>query len=321
MLVPVRGPVDNPGEAAAASRPRRRDARGRIRGWLLALWSVLRHGIAVYAWAVAAYAAAVLMHALTGANGLWVLAPASALAGFGALAWVWQGGEVRSPAWRALGVGAAAAGLVAAAAVGYARGLALAGEAGAPGLLVAAGLAGPVPVPVGAVLRAFTEVIVGPALLVATAGTLARRARGLPFGTGPAKAPTSLSGLVLDGLELLVWLIATPAAFLSGASLADTTPGLAQPAGALLAFAAVPLGAYGFLRILWSGAPTRDARTFVRKAVLVALLVPVGALVLRATLPALDSLRAAAGVMILAVWLAACGVMCAVRCRPGRPGS
>jgi len=305
-----RGPAGSPVGRTAASGALWGSG---LRTGLSAAWSVLRHGITVYAWALGAYTAAVLVHALTGIDGGWVLLPAAPLAGLGALRWIWQGERGRV-LWRLGAVAAAAAGLALTSLTAYSHGLALAGVPQGAGLLgtlpPSAAAAGALAVPVGSVLRAFTELVALPAAAVAAAGTAFRLVRRLPLNTGPVPAPSSLPELALDGAELLVWLVATPAAFLAGANLADTTPGLAQPAGALLAFAALPFGAYGFLRVLWCGLPSRDLATFLRKALLVLLLAAVGAVTLSAALPALNSLRAAAGLGILAVWAVACAAMC-----------
>ncbi len=283
-----------------------------MRAGLSAVWSVPRHGIAILAWALGTYAAAVAIHAISGISGSWVLLPAAPLAGLGALRWIWQGAPP-APRWRVATTMGTAAGLVLVSLTAYAHGLALAAvphDIGLFGVLPRSRTAARAAVPVGSVLRTFTGAIALPVLLTAAAGTAYRMARGLRLNSGPMPAPSSLAGLAMDAAELLVWLVATPAAFLAGANLADTTPGLAQPAGVLLAFVAVPVGAYGFLRILWSGLPSRDLPTFLRKAVLVLLLGSVGAVALSAALPALNSLRAAAGVGILAVWLVACAAMC-----------
>ncbi len=289
-----------------------------MRTALLMLWSVLRNGLAIYGWALAAYASAVVFHAVTGASGIWVLAPAAVLATFGSLRWIWQGAGVRRP-WLLLFTLCAAAALVLTSAHAYSRGLALAGRNSSPGLLA------PVPagrdprtltaLPRGWVLRSFAGLLMPPALLVAAAGTAARQARGLPLATGAVQAPTAPGEFVVDTFELLAWLIATPAAFLAGANLGDNAQGAAQSVGLLITVIALPLGAYGFLRVLWAGVPTRSVRTFAGKAGLIVLLATVGALTLRAATPALDSLFAAAGVAILAVWLVATLVMAAWRYR------
>ena len=290
----------------------------RVRSVGVLSWSVLRHGITVYAWVLAAYTSAVLVHAITGASGAWALVPASLVAAYAALRWIWKGGAPR-PAFRVCAVLCGAVGLVLVARAGFASGVSAA--AGVDGLLVplgsGIGALGPRAVPVGAVLRGFTEKVALPVLATAVAGTAARAARRLPPVAPPAPLPPRAITLAYDVVELLVCLVATPAAFLAGASLTDASRGADQVTGALIASAAVPLGAYAFLRLLWSGIPTRDLRTFLWKALLVALLAGVGALTLRAAVPTLNSLRAAAGLTVLAVWVAASLAMCGLRLRAG----
>ncbi len=280
-----------------------------VRTVLLMLWSVLRNGLAAYGWAFAVYAVALVLHAVVGASGLWVLAPGALLAGLGATRWIWEGTTLPTR-WRVVCVLCWAALLTGAARVGYAHGLVLAGQSEAAGLwTAAAGGRSLVVVPLGSVLRAFAVLLLWPVLILAAAGTALREAVGLPLATGADRPPTRPLDLLLDALELLVWLVATPAGFLAGANLGDNAYGTAQSVGLLVTVTAVPLGAYGFLRLLWAGITTRSLRTFARKAGLVVLLATVGALTLRAATPALDSLFAAAGVALLAVWLAAVGLM------------
>jgi hypothetical protein len=283
-------------------------------------WSVLRHGVTVYAWALAAYTSAVLVRAIWQSSGAWALAPASVLAAYGALRWIWHGGSP-APAVRIAAVLAGALLLVVAADTGFRAGVVSAGWSGSLLLVhhLGGGSLGPRAVPVGAALRGFTERVALPVLAIAVAGTAARAARGLPPIAPPPAGGPSPTALALDVLELLVCLMATPAAFLAGASLTDSTRGATQLSGAVVAAASLPLGAYGFLRLLWSGIPTRDLRTLVWKGALVALLAAVAAITLHTALPALNSLRAAAGLTMLAVWVAAALAMTALRLR-GRGG-
>ena len=275
------------------------------------LWSVLRHAIAVYAWTLATYVLAVLFHAVTGHGALWLLLPFSALAGYGLLRWIWAEAP-GSAAMRVLAAAAAALLLCLLAAVAYDRGLLLAGTPQAPGLLVPLATAVPPSLPslpLGSLFRAFCLLVFWPGAVLAAAGVTWRRAHNLPLGTGPGAVPVRPLELLLDAAELLIWLLATPAAYFAGANLADGARGVLQLVGIVLAVLSVPVGVYGFLRVLWAGIPTRHLATFLRKAALVVLLAAVAVLSVRAAAPALDSPSAAAGVALVAVWVAATAAM------------
>lgn len=294
------------------------------------VWAMWRQIITACAWALAAYVAALAIRLSPIAqriNPLWVLLPLAPLASLGGLrrlfrdlpaGGVWSG--VRGAA-----IVASAAGLIVLAGTAFARGAAVGIPPARVQLFARAAAPAVSRVSVLAIFLAYLTV---PVVGITVAGFIAK---GVLSAQDPDSQPRwsayhytprpTRHSPVFDALELLVWLVATPAAFLAGAGLTVLPDGnpLTQLAGGLVALSAPLFGAYGFLRVLWQDVPTRHLRTFVWKAALVLWLLAAGVLGVRAAVRYLPSHRAAAVVAAGLVWVLACIVMLTLRRRRDNP--